>query len=63
MIMSYLLLMIFFFEQKYPHTATPMEEVCGPPEGLLKNKPYLVIFHESILVSSWIFSADAYLRE
>ena len=27
------------------------KKVCEPLVGLLKNKPHLVIFHESILVS------------
>ena len=33
-----------------------MEEVCRPEEeNMLKNKPYLVSFHETILVSLWTF--------
>ena len=37
-------------------TATLMEEVCGPQGELyLKNKPQLVTFLKSILVSLWTF--------
>ena len=32
-----------------------MEEVCELQRWLLKNKPHLVTFHESILVSLWTF--------
>ena len=40
-----------FFNQWDTNTATPMEEVYEQQWGLLKNKPHLVVFHESILLS------------
>ena len=40
------------FEQWIPSTATPTEETCGlQKETMFKNKPHLVTFHETILVS------------
>ena len=47
--MSYMLLMTFY--QWHSRTATPTEEMSGLQGGLLKNKPHMVTFHKSILVS------------
>ena len=52
MMMSYLLLMTFLTNLS---TATPTEDVCGLQGRLLKNKSYLVTFHESILISLGAF--------
>ena len=46
-----------FFHQCNRSIATPMEEVCGSLGELLKNKPHLVTFHESILVILWTFGS------
>ena len=42
-----------------------MEEMCGPQEKktLLKNKPYLVTFDKSILVSLWIFTFNQNIQK
>ena len=53
-LMSYLL--ITCFDQWDPSTATLIEEVCEPQGiSMWKNKPHLVTFHESILLSIWTF--------
>ena len=41
----------YFFYQWDPSTTTTKEQVCGTQGGLCWNKPHLVTFHESILVS------------
>ena len=51
-----------FFDQWNPSTSTPMLEVCGLQGRLmLKNKPHLVTFYESILVILWTFSWLSYI--
>ena len=49
-----------FIEQWDRSTATLMEELYGLQRRLLKNISHLVTFHESILVSLWIFSCPLY---
>ena len=51
-IMMLYLMLMFFFNQWYPSTAKPIVKVCRlQKETILKNRPHLVTFHDSILVS------------
>ena len=53
-LVSYLLLMTL--DQWDPSTAILREKCVWSTKVLLKNKPNLVIFHKSILVSLWTFT-------
>ena len=48
----------FFFDQRGSSTATLIKKCMGHKETMLKNKPYLVTFHNSIFFSLWTFQSN-----